>query len=124
MQRVIRRRISAVAFGFLMVLPFESAVLAQGEARLQVRVTVVPAVTARPLPSPQLSAPQAPDAQLIWGVRQQAHIVTRTAKPAEFNKDWLNPSNPCVSDGTKVLPRTSDAGPCEITINTVEFVTE
>ena len=107
-----------------MVLLFESAALAQGAARLRVRVTVVPAVTAMPLPSPQLSAPQAPDAQLIWDTRQQAHIVTRVANAAEFSKDWLNTSNPCISDGTKVLPGPSDAGPCEITINTVEFVTE
>jgi hypothetical protein len=124
MQRVIRRRISALALGLVMVLPFESAVFAQGAARLQVRVTVVPAVTATPLQSPQLSAPQAPDVQLIWGARQQAHIVTRIANAAELSKDWLNTSNPCISGGTKVLSGASAAPSCEITINTVEFVTE
>lgn len=105
-----------------MALSFRSDLLAQGTARLRVRVTVVPVATAVPVQPSQATPVSSPDAQLVWGAGQQAQIITRTGNAAELTKDWMIPSNPCVSDGTKVLPGTSAAGSCEITINTVEFV--
>lgn len=123
-QSVMLRRISALALGFLILLSFGSSLFAQGTSRLRVRVNVVDAVTATPVqPSKTTTQPSA-DAQLVWGARQQAHITTRTANAAELNKDWLNSVNPCVSKGTKVPRGPFDAGSCEITINTVEFVTQ
>jgi precorrin-4 methylase len=120
----MHRQISAAALAFAAILSFGSNVHAQGTSRLRVRVTVVPAVTATSSAPSQLSVQSAPDAELIWAGVQQSHVITRNANAAEISKDWLNSSNPCASEGTKVLHTSSDAGSCEITINTVEFVTE
>jgi|SRR5215469_3889154 len=120
----MHRPISAVALGFLVILSFGSNLLAQGTSRLRVRVNVMPAVTAMPVQPSETTTQASPDAQLIWGARQQAHIITRNATATEINKDWQDSANPCASKGTKVLRGPSDAGSCEITINTVEFVTQ
>ena len=123
-QSVMLRRISAVALGFLVILCVGSNLMAQGTCRLRVRVNVLPAVTATPVRPSETTTQPSPDAELAWDVRQQAHVITRNANASEINKDWLNSANPCISKGTKVPRSPSDAGFCEITINTVEFVTQ
>src|SRR5262250_869850 len=118
----MRTPISAAALVFLVILSFGSNLLAQGTSRLRVRINVMPAVNATPVQPSETTTQPSADVQVTWGVPGQAHIITRNANAAEISKDWLNSANPCVSQGTKVLHETSDAGSCEITINTVEFV--
>ena len=120
----MRKRISASALGFLMLLSYGLDLLAQGTSRLVVRVTVVPVVTATPLRPPQVTAEPRQDAQLTWDRAQQSRVITRNANAAELADTWSNSSNPCRPEGTKVLYGSSNAGPCEITLNTVEFVPE
>ena len=120
----MHRQISAAALALLAILSFGSNLYAQGTSHLRVRVTVVPAVTARSSEASPLGAQLGPDAQLIWAAVQHAHIVTRNTNGAELSKNWLNTPNPCASEGTKVLRTSSATGSCEITINTVEFVAE
>ena len=120
------KRISVAALGFLTILCCGLNVAAQGTARLRIRVNVMPAVTASPVQPSQLIAPRLAGAKFSWGGEQQGHIITRNANAADLSKEWLNSSNP-ISEGTKVLHEgrgSSDAGFCEITINTVEFVTQ
>ena len=107
-----------------MLLSYGLDLLAQGTSRLVVRVTVVPVVTAIPLRPPQVTAEPRQDAQLTWDRAQRSRVITRSANAAELGDTWSNSSNPCRPEGTKVLYGSSNAGPCEITLNTVEFVAE
>ena len=118
------KRISAAVAGFLMIFLCAPEVRAQGTARLQVRVNVVPAVTARVAQDTPATADVSQDTQFSWSGRQQNQIITRTANISEFDSTWLNSQIPCASVGTKVLHESPRAKSCEITINTVEFVPE
>jgi hypothetical protein len=118
------KRISAAIAGLLMVFSSSPEVRAQGTGRLQVRVTVVPAVSAGVVQDPRTTADVSQDTQFSWSGKQQSHIITRTANPVELGNTWLNSQNACPSVGTKVLHEAPRAESCEITINTVEFIPE
>ena len=118
------KRISAAIVGLLMVLSSSLEVRAQGTARLQVRVTVVPAVSGGVAQNTPATAHVSQDMRFSWSGTQTNHVATRTANTGELGNMWLNFQDPCASDGTKVLHEPPSAESCEITINTVEFVPE
>jgi hypothetical protein len=116
--------ISTAAVALLITLSPALDMRAQDTARLRVRVTVVPAITTSMTQNTHVPTDASQDAQFDWAGKQQNHFTTRTANAAELDNEWFNFSNPCASEGTKVPSGPHSTDPCEITINTVELVTE
>jgi hypothetical protein len=116
--------ISTAAVALLITLSPALDMRAQGTARLQVRVTVVPAVSAGVVQDTRATADVSQDVQFSWTTKQQTRVITRTANTTDLGKTWLNSQNPCASEGTKVLSAPLKPTSCDITINTVEFIPE
>jgi len=120
----MRTVFSLAAVGVWATLSSPSSLQAQNIARLRVSVNVVPAVTAQTVQPTPIITDISQDVQFSRGIKQQSHVITRIANSAELDNTWLAPVNPSGPSGTKVLYDGRIAPPCEITISTVEFVTE
>jgi len=120
----MNKRISLAALGFLITVTPWSELRAQGTARLRVQVMVVPVVSARSVQEAPVNADPSQDAQFSWSARQQGHVITRKVRVTDLGHAWVNASNPCEPSSTKVPYQPQSTDSCEVTINTVELVTE